>query len=282
MSWMRQQQSDKLALQTPTRTVDKASLAKRPELTAPPEADKEFGIWLATAKMDWDRLKAIPDHAERDRLAPGLLEKYREFLAEWMARGETHQNGVLVMNIVWAVNAQRWDVLLPLADYAVKTQQVLTFFDRDLPTFVADSVRDYAEHLYKVSQQGQDKGELTLFELPQIFRDVLSRIVENAWMVNYVSVAKCHKLAGLEAEAHRRWHKAVEHYTLANQYPNVGVKTRLENAQKHLSGIIDSSPQAAGTVGFTDSPTGQSEPLTASGQPVFYSDGRKDKKAGKP
>lgn len=244
MSWMRQQQAAKQAKQ-----VKKPVLPTRPEAEAPPEATKEFGIWLATAKMDWDRLKAIPDHAERDRLAPGLLEKYRELLTDWMARGETHQNNVLVMNIIWAVNAKRWDVLLPLADYAVKTHQVLTFFDRDLPTFVADSVKDYAETLYKASQQGQEKGDLNRFELPPIFAKVLDRIVNAEWSVNYVAVAKYHKLAGLAAESQGHWLKAVEHYRLANKYPNVGVKTRLENAENNLNQLNISSRQVIGGVG---------------------------------
>ncbi len=220
-----------------------AEMAKRKEHQQParharPVDSSVDAIYLThrdQCRADWKSLKAITDHAVRDQRKPKLLDNYRDYLAGVIDEGKTATNEVLLRNIVWAADMRDWDWLLTMADFAVDTGQDMTLigFKSGVATFVSDAVRDFADQYYKDTQAKKTGEELVPFEMPKVFAEVMARL--DGWEVNFVSVAKYHKLAGLEAESNRQWDKAVEHYTAANAYPNVGVKTRLVNAEKQLN-----------------------------------------------
>ena len=194
-----------------------------------------LSIWAGQVKADWDRLKAEPDHAERDRQKPALVQRYwDEYLQGWIASGEALQNDVLAVVCVWAADVPDCPVLMDLMDAAVATNQQLPLwlnFKSDLLTHVTDTIRTRAEQVYKNSQQGVVDGQLRAFSLPDDFHAVLS----TGWPINFVSLAKCHKLAGLASESIGDFNTALEHYREANKYPNVGVKTRLELVEKMVT-----------------------------------------------
>ena len=198
-----------------------------------------LSIWAGQVKADWDRLKAEPDHAERDRQKTDLVQRYwDEYLQGWIASGESQQNDVLAVVCVWAADVPDCPVLMDLMDAAVATNQQLPTwlnFKSDLLTHVTDTIRNRAESSYKASQQGVVDGQLRAFSLPDDFYAVLERVQAAVWPVNFVSLAKCHKLAGLAAESVGDLKDALEHYREANKYPNVGVKTRLELVEKMVT-----------------------------------------------
>lgn len=199
-----------------------------PSKALPVGADNEFGVWLASAKMDWDRMKAIPDHSERNKLKPALIKKYRDVIESYKASGATHENAVLAMNIIWSADCSDWKTLLVYADLANDTKQSTMLIKRDLPTFATDA-------LLQAETKAADKyiGEL------------LHRIDSGQWTVNHPLKAKLYKRAGKLAEATDDIAKAVECYAVADKtYPNVGVKTRLAELKKQLADTPDSAPKA--------------------------------------
>lgn len=212
-------------------------------------------VWSSQVKADWDRLKANPDHAERDRQKPALVQRYwDEYLQDWYTSGKaTQPNAVLAVVSLWAVDVPECRYLPELLDAAVQSRSVIPEYCRfksDLLTHVSDTVRNRAEQVYKDSQAGVADGVLREFLLPLDVHLVYGRAIHGDFSVNFVSLAKYHKLAGLEAESGEHWEPALQHYTEANKYPNVAVKGRLENAQAMVKAL---SPQATGvTTGDAD------------------------------
>lgn len=206
-----------------------------------------YSIWDSQVKADWDRLKAEPDHAERDRQKPGLVQRYwDEYLHGWIASGETHQNAVLAVVLVWAADVPECRVLMELVDAAMATACALPHwlsFKAELLTHVSDTVRNRAEAAYKASQQGVADGALKPFHLPDDFHGLFGRVVSGDLQINFVSVARFNKLAGIEAESNGDWERALTCYQAADKYPNVAVKGRLEKAEAMVKAL---SPQATG------------------------------------
>lgn len=233
-----------------------------------------YSIWKSQVKADWDRLKAEPDHAERDRQKPALVQRYwEEYLQGWIASGETHQNDVLAVVLVWAADVPECRWLMELVDAAVATACALPKwlnFKSELLTHVSDTIRNRAEQVYKASQQGGEDGAFKPFHLPDDFQGLFGRVVAGDLQINFVSVAKFNKLAGLEAESHGDWQRALACYQAANEYPNVAVKGRLENAAKMVESLVETPlPQATGeTTGEADFLLAESAVVTP-GKPVL-------------
>lgn len=189
----------------------------------------EYSIYLSQCKADWDALKAEPDHAERDRRKPALIEKYSEFLTHWIAEGESHQNDVLIMNLIWAADSADWTYMFELADCAVKTHQVCTLFKRDPVHIAADAVFIASEKQFKA-----DGSKLPAFDTA--FDFVLSK----EWEINSSLKARYYKLA---AELETDQAMQLEYYKVANELKNdIGVKGRISKLEKKLP-----SPQASGS-----------------------------------
>lgn len=212
-----------------------------------PNLSAVYSVWESQVKADWDRLKAEPDHAERDRQKPELVQRYwDEYLQGWIASGETHQNAVLAVVLVWAADVPDCPVLMELVDAAVASACALPSwlnFKAELLTHVSDTVRNRAEQVYKASQTGVAYGVLKPFGLPDDFHGLFGRVVSGDLQINFVSVARFNKLAGIEAESHGDWERALACYQSADKYPNVAVKGRLEKAEAMVKAL---SPQATG------------------------------------
>jgi hypothetical protein len=214
------------------RAADTKSAAPKPVVVpaVQPVGDGEYAIYQAQAKADWDGLKAEPDHAERDRRKPALLDKYRDYLSAFMESEET-QNDVLVMNIVWAGDAKDWLWLEELADFAVRTHQVFSLFKSDPMHIAADAIFIGAELLFK---QKQELGDFTdsVFEVfNRIFKD---RVLTGTWSLNKSLKARYYKLA---AELSDNKNRQLEYYVIADDLKNdIGVKGRIKDLKRLLNG----------------------------------------------
>ena len=195
--------------------------------------NNDYSLWQAACKHDWDALKAIPDHAVRNRRKPALIGKYREYLADVLANHNNakQQNDVLIRNLIWACDAEQWEYALQLADACVSSGQVTTLMERNCATFYTDSLVQFLE-------RHADDVALGLC------RDVLERIHQhdvvdpqrgNTWDVNYVAIAKLHRIIA-KREKNTKPAAALVHAQKAHMlYPNVGVKTLIEELQRKIS-----------------------------------------------
>ncbi|RVU83824.1 hypothetical protein EOL70_13430 [Leucothrix sargassi] len=214
------------------RAGDNKSSAPKPVVVpaVQPTGDGEYAIYQAQCKADWDGLKAEPDHAERDRRKPALLDKYRDYLTAFMESEET-QNDVLVMNIVWAGDAKDWLWLEELADFAVRTHQVFSLFKSDPMHIAADAVFIEAERVFKLKQEQQDFTDSVFEVFNRIFKD---RVLTGTWSFNKSLKARYYKLsADLPASNETK----LEYYEIANDLKNdIGVKGRIKDLKRLLNG----------------------------------------------
>jgi hypothetical protein len=267
------------------RQVGTGGFTAVPDVTT--KAGREDALMLAACKMDWDRLKTIPDHAERNKLKPALLVKYRDYLRAWVAEEVSHprqrvpvQNDVLVRNLVWAVDANDWDYALSLAADCVVTKQVMTMMERTPATFFTDSVVQAIEKLQF------EPGA----KLKRVAHAIREYVEADVWAVAHVAVAKLYRaLAKIEkdqnpAEALRYAQKA------HSLFPNVAVKGLIESLTKQVETLSSGSgaparvssgglsvvppPQDSGNVaGESGSPLViATAPVADTGNPVFLSD----------
>ena len=182
---------------------------------------KNYELWQAACKHDWDALKAIPDHAQRNKQKPVALEKYRAYLNEWFAAGYYHQNDVLVRNLVWACDANQWAYALDLADMCAKSQQANTLMERTCETFFVDCV-----HQALIPNSATDLVEAAIH--------AAERIVSKKWMVGHISHAKLYRSIAKHAKAEKPALALIYAKQANDLYANVGVKTLIQELEDVL------------------------------------------------
>lgn len=207
-----------------------------------PPASNQDAIWQAACKADWDSLKTIPDHAERNKRKPAMLDKYRDYLDDWTYahRREHLQNDVLVRNLIWAMDCGQWQYGIELTDACIVTGQVMTLMERTCTTFSCDAVLQAAEAKHRDGKPLDD-------DLRNAFEMVLRRLTypETDWKTNPFVLAKYHRLAAKLAKDTNPA-EALEHATAANLLDsNIGVKTLIADLTKQLQ----SPPLQAGGAG---------------------------------
>lgn len=177
-----------------------------------PETDREYAIWRQMAESDNSHLKSqFPDHKERNKQKPALLEKYRAYLDTWLAdENQTQvQNDVLVRNAIWAADCGQYTWAIMLADAG---KQMATGFQRDLPTFVADTIL----------QESDDDAFVEL---------ILNRIENGEWELNHPLMAKYYRHFALVNQKDNP--RLALHYscTALEAYPEARVKTLIKELQ---------------------------------------------------
>lgn len=188
---------------------------------------REYGVLQQLVFSDYQRLKNTPDSngdkhkAEKAR----LLNVYREYLTDWIAKGERHNNDVLFFNIVWAADVGEWDWLFKLTDYAVETGQTNTIFKSN-----AESVA--SREIFYHAERGHKEDSVVFSH----FYTAFDRIEAGSWVVPTELKAKFYKLAGIKAQEENDLVTAQQYYQIANDiYPNVAVKTRLKEVTDLLT-----------------------------------------------
>ncbi|SEH99690.1 phage terminase small subunit [Pseudomonas asplenii] len=195
-------------------------------LGSPANARKHLALMEAALDEDLARLSAIQGMATRQDLKRSeLLPKYQEYIQRYIESGLVFPNRILVQVMVWLFDTAQFVDALELADIAMAQGQVMPerFKRRDIQTFVADSVCEWAYDEYKAQRSPEP-----------YLSDLLPR-VDGEWDLPEQIPAKFHKLIGIRAQEDKEWATALQHLERAQQlYSKVGVETRIENCRKAL------------------------------------------------
>ncbi len=205
-----------------------SAVASAVAAAALPYSPGEALLALMEAALDEDlaRLSAIQGMATRQDLKRSeLLPKYQEYIQRYIESGLVFPNRILVQVMVWLFDTAQFVDALELADIAMAQGQVMPerFKRRDIQTFVADSVCEWAYDEYKAQRSPEP-----------YLSDLLPR-VDGEWDLPEQIPAKFHKLIGIRAQEDKEWATALQHLERAQQlYSKVGVETRIENCRKAL------------------------------------------------
>nr|WP_178117954.1 phage terminase small subunit [Pseudomonas sp. R5(2019)] len=194
-------------------------------LSSPANARKHLLLQEAALDQDLERLSAIKGLAGRQSLKRDeLLPKYQEYVQRYCESGLNFPNRVLVQVMVWLFDTAQFEDGLELADYAMEQGQIMPErFKRDIPTFVADAMIEWAMVEYQAKRSPEP-----------YLSDLLPR-VDGEWQLTEQIPAKYHKLIGIRAMEANEWETALKHFKRAIElYPKAGVDTRIENCLRAL------------------------------------------------
>jgi tetratricopeptide (TPR) repeat protein len=207
-------------------------------LAGPANAQKHLALMTSALAEDCARLSDLNSIEARQRLKHDeLLPKYLEYVQRYRESGLNHANPVLMQVLVWLFDTEQFEPALELADFAIKQGQTMPErFRRDIPTFVADMVIDWAE-----AEQKAKRGVEPYLSQLLVRVDGKWEGLENGpspqlqWELFERIPARYHRLLGILAMEREEWEKACAHfYRAAELYPEIGVKTRMDEASKAL------------------------------------------------
>lgn len=205
--------------------IDATPYSASTALSSPANAQKHLKLMQAALAQDLDRISALNSREDRQTLKRNeLLPKYLDYVHRYRESGLNHANPVVMQVMVWLFDTRQFDTGLELALFAMGQGQSLPErFRRDVPTFVADEVIDWAE--------AENKAQRS----PEPYLSALLPFVDGEWTLFERIPARYHKLIGVMAMERRAWAPAIEHFERATElYPEIGINTRLEGARKAL------------------------------------------------
>lgn len=195
-------------------------------LSSPANGKKHLKLMEDALAQDLERISAINSRELRQQLKRDeLLPKYLDYVQRYRDSGLNFPNSVVMQVLVWLFDTVQFEAGLDLADFAMEQGQAMPDrFRRDVPTFVADAVIEWAEAEQKANRSPE----------PYV-SDLLPR-VDGEWQLTEQIPAKYHKLLGIRAMAAKEWAKATSHFERATDlHAAIGVGTRLEGARKALA-----------------------------------------------
>lgn len=227
-----------LAMKHKRRALAKASAEaareNRPAPAAMP-ASHDNTVVAATLERDLDRLSAIDDVAKKIELKRNeLLPKYLPMVQAYLEAGEQYSNPLLVRCAIWALDVQDMETAMPLIDACIQQQQLApAHFKRDLPTFFAETIADWAEQQLRAGNSASPYIDAVCGYLANDFWPCTNDIVRG----------KVFKVAGQLAEAQGDDAEALAYYQQAQrENKRAGCKTRIEKLQQKLGANIDPIP----------------------------------------
>ncbi|KAB2524862.1 terminase [Pseudomonas koreensis] len=194
-------------------------------LAGPANAQKHLALMTTALAEDCARLSDLNSLADRQRLKRDeLLPKYLDYVQRYRDSGLNHRNPVLMQVLVWLFDTEQFEQALALADFAMQQGQVMPErFKRDIPTFLADAIIEWAEAEHEAKRS------------PEPYLTLLLPRVDGEWQLYERIPARYHKLLGIIAMEQEQWSEAIARFERAAElYPAIGVKTRLEDATKAL------------------------------------------------
>jgi hypothetical protein len=197
----------------------------------------QYKKWMAKLRDDQKAVKEPPNHSQRNRIAAKKVTLYLGYLRDWFAIGNRHQNDVLTQCVVWAVDGNRWDVLLELADPAIADPNVgnLHWMKRPLVDFVSEEVLKIADNAKKAGQSITDIPIVEILQRIESDAWKVGQIKDGEWISNHVLIARYHRFCGILSEEQGDMKVSAIHYAKAHHaYPQVGVKTKLGEVLEHL------------------------------------------------
>lgn len=194
-------------------------------LAGPANAQKHLALMTTALAKDCARLSDLNSLADRQRLKrEELLPKYLDYVQRYQDSGLNHPNPVLMQVLVWLFDTEQFEQALLLADFAMQQGQTMPErFKRDIPTFIADTVIEWAEAEHEAKHS------------PEPYLSLLLPRVDGEWQLYERIPARFHKLLGIIAMEQEQWTEAIARFERAAElYPAIGIKTRLEDATKAL------------------------------------------------
>jgi hypothetical protein len=195
-------------------------------LSSPANGKKHLKLMEDALAQDLERIGAINSRELRQQLKRDeLLPKYLDYVQRYRDSGLSFPNSVVMQVLVWLFDTVQFEAGLDLANFAMsQDQQLPERFKRDVPTFVADEVIDWAEAEYKAKRS------------PEPYLSNLLPLVDGEWTLFERIPARYHKQIGILALDQREFAKAITHFERAEAlYEGIGVGTRLEGARKALA-----------------------------------------------
>ncbi|WP_431078108.1 phage terminase small subunit [Pseudomonas siliginis] len=196
-------------------------------LSSPANAKKHLLLMEAALDQDLQRLSDIKGLAGRQALKrEELLPKYQDFIQRYMDSGLVMPNRVLVQVMVWLFDTEQFEDGLALADFAIGQGQEMPerFKRRDVQTFVADSVIDWAYAEYNAQRSPEP-----------YLSDLLPR-VDGEWELTEQIPSKYHKLIGMRAMEAEQWETALQHLERSTElYAKAGNETRIAKCRKAMA-----------------------------------------------
>jgi tetratricopeptide (TPR) repeat protein len=194
-------------------------------LSSPANAKKHLQLMVDALNVDLDRLSAIDSRELRQQLKRDeLLPKYLDYVQRYLDSKLIFPNPVMMQVLVWLFDTAQFTTGLQLAQVAMAQEQELPErFKRNVQTFVADEVIEWAETEYKAGRT------------PEPYVSDLLHLVDGEWQLFERIPARYHKLLGIIGIDLEDWPQAIAHFERAIElYPEIGVGTRLDTARKAL------------------------------------------------
>ena len=195
-------------------------------LSSPANARKHLMLQEAALDQDLERLSAIKGLAGRQALKRDeLLPKYQDYVQRYCESGLNFHNRVLVQVMVWLFDTEQFEDGLELADFAIEQGQVMPErFKRDIQTFVADAMIDWAFAEYNAERS------------PEPYLSNMLPLVDGEWELTEQIPSKYHKLIGMRAMEAGELSTALKHLERSTElYPKAGNETRISKCRKALA-----------------------------------------------
>jgi len=209
--------------------LSSAAMAYTPTdaLSSPANARKHLLLQEAALDLDLARISAINGLAGRQALKrEELLPKYQEYVQRYCESGLNFPNRVAVQVMVWLFDTAQFDDALELADFLIEQGQEMPerFKRRDIQTFVADAVCEWAYAEYKANRS------------PEPYLSDLLPLVDGKWNLTEQIPSKYHKLIGMRAIEAGDLEVALKHLERSTElYAQAGNDTRIEKVRKALT-----------------------------------------------
>ena len=195
-------------------------------LSSPANARKHLLLQEAALDQDLARISAINGLAGRQALKrEELLPKYQEYVQRYCESGLNFPNRVAVQAMVWLFDTAQFDDALDLADFLIEQGQQMPerFKRRDIQTFVADAVCEWAYAEYKANRS------------PEPYLSDLLPLVDGEWQLTEQIPSKYHKLIGIRALEAGQLETALKHLERSTElYAQAGNDTRIKRVRKAL------------------------------------------------
>jgi hypothetical protein len=123
-------------------------------IPAAPVDKGAFEHYRAALSADLNSLKALTTLEEKSAAKRTMIETYWGFIDNYVKQGHDYPNEVAVWVMIWLFDVQDIERGLTLALHLIKQGHhfMPAKFDRDIPTFVCDSMYDWANELLKKEQ----------------------------------------------------------------------------------------------------------------------------------
>ncbi|MCT8963545.1 phage terminase small subunit [Pseudomonas veronii] len=203
-------------------------------LSSPANARKHLLLQEAALDQDLERISAINGLAGRQTLKrEELLPKYQEYVQRYCESGLNFPNRVAVQVMVWLFDTVQFDDALELADFLMEQGQQMPerFKRRDIQTFVADAVCEWAYAEYKANRS------------PEPYLSDLLPLVDGEWQLTEQIPSKYHKLIGMRAMEAGEFEVALKHLERSTElYAQAGNDTRIKRVLKALEKQAAANP----------------------------------------